>query len=218
MKKLFFITLFSFLSCMTIFSQEKYPGFLFDNFEDGKAIYKKNDRVTYNNLNYDTMTEKMLFMLSDGAILELYHPELFSYIEIGNHIFEYISNGMFYEKINIGDHYFYIRWKTRGISEGKDAAYGTKSSTGSIQNVSQIVSSGNIYQLRSTENFRLEADNSYYLKIKNKFKRFGSFKSLAKLFKEHENQINIFVNEKQLDFNDIEDIRKAVAYCFQITS
>lgn len=44
---------------------------------------------------------------------------------------------------------------------------------------------------------------------------FYALHSLAKLFKENENEIKKYLKEQNFDFKNIEDIKKAVGYCSQ---
>jgi len=192
----------------------QHAGFLLEKFERGRVIYKSGGQVTDGNFNYDTVTEKMLFMLSDSTIFELARPDIVSEVNILDRTFEHIKNGLFYEKVSIDGNNLYIRWKSRAISEGKDAGYGTKSSTGAIDNVSQISVGGMMYHMRDTEEYKMISNNTFYIKVNNKFKRFDSFNSLAKLFKENQEAIKVFVKEQNLNFNNVDNIKEAVRYSF----
>ncbi|MBK5722731.1 hypothetical protein JGH11_17805 [Dysgonomonas sp. Marseille-P4677] len=188
-------------------------GYLFDKFKDGKVIFK-NGQISNAPFNYNTLSEKLLFM-SDGEMLELANPNQVVLVNIDNRIFEHIKDGLFYERIKVGDGALYVRWKSLSISKGKKGAYGVTSSTSSIDNINQISSSGNVVKLKSDEEFRVTPRNQYFLKIANKFKEFNSADSLAKLFKGHEDEIKKYIKDAQLDFNKIEDLKKAIEFCGQ---
>jgi len=216
MKRDLIALLASILFVMTVNAQQKeYRSFLFDKFEKGKVIYIKGGQVTKGYFNYETITEKMLFMLQDSTIFEFARPDIITSVKIGNRTFDHIKNGLFYEKIKAGNGILYIRRRSRLIPEGKTGPYGTKPGTGAIDNISLITSMGSTYGLKSVENFNVEVSNSYYIKHKNKFRRFDSFVDLAKQFKNHEKEIRNFVKEQNLNFRNQEDIQKAIAYCFQ---
>jgi hypothetical protein len=218
MKKILAILLCCSLSTGFAMAQkEEYTGFLFDKFEKGKIVYKKGDKITESNFNYETIMEKMLFMLPDSTLLELAIPDIVDVIEIEGRTFEHMKDGMFYEKVEAGTGFLYIRWKSKVISEGKPGPYGTKPGTAHIENISQTTSMGSIYGLKLNEDFKVEPNNIYYLKADNKFKRFDSFDSLAKQFKKHKNEIKAYVKQENLSFKNTEDIEKAVAYAFQLT-
>lgn len=212
MKKKYNLFLFLILFPVVLSAQDLLrDGYLFDKFEDGKVILK-NGQTSKALFNYNTLSEKLLF-ISDGEILELADPDQVVLVNIDNRIFEHIKNNLFYERIKLGDDALYVRWKSSSISEGKKGAYGQTYSTSSIDNINQISSSGNVLKLKSSEEFKVVSKNLYYLKIANKFKEFKSPDSLSKLFKGHEDEIKMYIKEQQLDFNNIEDIKKAVTFC-----
>lgn len=213
MKRVLFILFSSFL-VLTVYAQSKeYRGFLLDKFENGKAVYKKDNQVTESLFNYETITEKMIFMLPDSTMLELARPDIISAVIIGSRVFEHVGYGIFYEKVNVGDDFLYIRWKTSVKSKGKSAGYGIVTGTGRVDDAIQYTTStSGVHELKSSEKFSVDADNGYYLKIKNKFKRFDSFDSLAKMFKGNDAEIKEYVKAENLSFKNIEDIKKAVAY------
>jgi len=206
--------LFSTVLCAQV---EEYKGFLLDKFQKGKVIYKKNQQATESNFNYETITEKMIFMLPDSSIFELARPDIVSVVRIGDRFFEHIRDGMFYEKVKTGDGFLYVRWKSRVISEGKPGPYGSKPGTGRIENVNQTTSLGGVYSLKMDESFKVEEINTYYIKQNNKFKRFDSFDSLAKQFKKYKDKIKTYVKDQNLSFKNVEDIEKAVSYAFSLS-
>lgn len=186
-------------------------GYLFDKFEDGKAILK-NGQISKALFNYNTISEK-LFFISDGKILELANPDQVVLVNMDGRVFEHIKNSLFYERIKIGDEALYVRWRSVSLSKGKKGAYGQTSTTSSIDNINQISSVGNVVKLKTDEEYNIVPRNLYYLKIGNKFKEFKSPDSLSKLFKGHEEEIKTYIKEQKLGFDNIEDVKKAVAFC-----
>jgi len=216
MKRCFIALICIFIASAASAQSEEYKGFLLDKFQKGKVIYKKNSQATESNFNYELIMEKMLFMMPDSTILELARPDIVSNVIIGSRVFEHVNNGIFYERVNVGDGSLYIRWKSRVISE-KEGPYGSKRGTARIDNVTQTTSMGSVYGLKTAEDIRVEASNIYYIKDKNKFKRFDSFDSLAKQFKKNEAEIKSYVKENNLSFKNVDDVKKAVEYSFKIS-
>jgi hypothetical protein len=216
MKKRLFILLV-FLPFLGLSAQQVFHSFLFDTFLDGKVIYVNGGERTAK-LNYDKVSERALFMLSDAdsTILELANTSEIVKLNIANRTFEHIKNGLFYEKTEAGQGSLYVRWKSTVVSKGKAGGYGTSSATGAIDNVNQTMSRGGLYNLKPSEEFALNSHNAYYLKINGKFRRFGSFKSLSKLFKNREKEIEAYVKMEKPDFDNPEDIKKIVEYCYKI--
>jgi hypothetical protein len=124
---------------------------------------------------------------------------------------------MFYEKVNAGhDAFFYIRWHSTLLSNGKAGGYGTRSSTSAIDNIGQINGNSGLYKLKVNEEYNATPHNSYFLKVRNSFKSFSSADTLAKLYKGHTEEIKEYAKAENIDFNNPEDVKKAVAYCATI--
>lgn len=210
------LTLFFLLSFLSLSAQQEYYKFLLDNFGKGKIVYT-NSGTREAILNYETVSENMLFMLQDSTIWELAEPEKIALIYIGDRVFEYVNKGIFYERIKIGNEFMYVRWKSSVISRGKEIGYGMVSATGAVDIADQAFGGGTLSELKSTEKFEAVSRNMYYLKIKNKFKSFNSFNALAKLFKKHETEIKRYVETENLNFNEVKDIEKTVNYAYKLT-
>jgi len=198
-------------------AQSEWKGiFLFEKFMPGKIVYKTGTEKSAL-LNYNKVDEKMYFILQDpdSTLLELTQTSYIAEISIANRNFEHIKEGQFYEKINIDNNTLYIRWKSSIVSEGKSVGYGIKSSTGAVDNAARAFGHLTTQKLQSTESFKTNSHNVYYLKILNEFKRFDSFKSLGKLLKKQGKSAETYVKSENLDFKSVEDIKKAVAYYSQ---
>jgi len=195
-------------------TKEKKNGFLFENFTQGTMVYKEG-ATSKSKFNYHVGLEKMLFLNNENKILQLANPSIVNHIKIGDRIFEHIKDGIFYEKISVNNLLLYIRWHSKMTSKGREGAYGTKSHTSSTGYLDRITDKGETFELNSNEEFEMESLNFFFLKINNKFQRFSSVDSLAKLFKNHKEEISKYLKEQNYNFKDIEDVKKAVQYCSQ---
>ena len=216
MKWLFIYAAFLFGICPFTSAQHSFPGFLFDKFEKGKIIYKTGNQATTGMFNYNTVDEKLLFVLQDTIILELERPDIVAELIILDRVFEHAGNGIFYEKIKTGDNFFYVRWLTKIIYDEKEGGYGTRPATGAIDKINQINSTGgSFYKFDTQSNYRLMTENIYYLKAEKGFKRFASFDVLAKQFKNCKDRLKLFVKDENLNFKQVNDVAKAVMYGFE---
>ncbi|WP_185155732.1 hypothetical protein [Dysgonomonas sp. 521] len=194
--------------------EENKNEYVFEEFRDGRLVFKKGNAVLAK-FNYDALDERMMFLSDDGTILELANPTEVSFVNIDGHIFEHIKGKTFYERINYDDLTLYIQWKYKAESKGKASGYGTTSKTSSISNISTISRDGKNFQLDIAENYSFKSNNYYYIKIKKNQKRFYSADSLAKLFKGHEDEIKKYIKDKNIDFNNIDNIKTVAEYCSQ---
>ena len=107
--------------------------------------------------------------------MEFEYPADVLQVTIDDRFFVNSQKGPFYEQIPAGNDFYYIQRQARLISEGKGAGYGGSSSTSAITNIGKVKGAGGNYvTLKLDEKFAVKMDSSYYLKIKNKFKRFSS--------------------------------------------
>lgn len=196
-----------------MWAQESNPRFLFDRFEKGVVIYSNGSPATESLFNYDTLTEKLLFMLPDSSMMELDMPGIISEVKIGDRLFEQVNRNAFYEKAEAGENILYIRWKSKLPVIKKEGPYGMISETGAIDNIDQIAFMGSLYDFNKKKDLPLISVNIYYLKVKNKFKRFDSFNGLAKIIKSQQEEIKTCIKEKSLDFNNREDVKRALEEC-----
>lgn len=207
---IFFLTLFS-VCCIAQNSESKI--YLFDTFQDG-IVYKSENKSSAK-LNYNLILEKLVASDTNGNVSELFNPSEITLVQIGDRSFENVKKGLLYEKIELDGGTLYIRWKTKALSKGRDSGYGT-SQTAATTNMSALIAKGSSYELNIKNDFNLIPSNSYFLKIDGKFKQFSSFSALAKLLKKDQNKMKEYEKEENLDFKNLEDIKKAVAYCFQL--
>ena len=216
MKK-YILILFALIPFLGLSAQQVFLSFFLDTFHNGEILYVNGGKRTAK-LNYDKVTERALFMLldADSTILELANTSEVVELNFAGRTLEHVKNGLFYERIKTGQGFLYVRWKSTVISKGKAGGYGIRSATGAIDNVGQTVSGGRLYDLKSDEEFTLNSHNTYYLKIDGKFKRFNSFKALTKLFKKREKEIKAYIEAEKPDFDNQEDIKKVVEYCYMI--
>jgi len=211
----FLMTLLLLPTCL--FAQEaESNGYLFPDFTNGFVLNKDGSRINAK-LNYYTIEQKMLFKDAEGKIMEFGVPESVEAVNINDRFFVNSGNGPFYEQIAVGDTYYYIQWSAKILSSGKGVGYGGYSNTTAVTNISGIGSSGDFTPLNADEKVMTFTECSYYLKIKNNFKKINSLKILVKLFKKQQVEIEKFVTVEKIDFTKASDIAKIAQFCYPFT-
>ena len=196
------------------FAQRDNYVYLFDDFLSGQAVTKQNS-VSRSKFNYDISTGKVHF-LENGEVMILSDPDGIASVTIGEHHFINIGNGRFYEKINLEKINLFIDWKGAQVSQGSNTGYGKSQTTSSVY-TDKYYSKTDVRSndLSITIDYMTLLNNNYYLKFENKYKRFNSLKSLAKLFNGHEKEIMEGLKNENLNFKEVPDVVKAVKYCSQ---
>jgi hypothetical protein len=203
-----------------LFAQEEIGnGMLFPQFEKGTVVFKNGTRTSAS-LNYSMTQQEMLFLNPDSTMMAIANPLEVIVVTIGEHRFLPVSvEGLFYEEIQAGTGSFFVQRKATPLSEGKASGYGGYSQTTAITSYGNIYDgSGNFVKLNPDEKFRLKIECIYYLKSGNSFKKFFSAKTLGKLFKGHEKDIEEFANKQSVNFSKIGDINRIVEYGYSLTN
>ncbi len=198
-----------------IFAQEELKnGLLFPEFTEGITIYSNGNRVKAL-LNYDTVEEQMIFKSPENdQILAIANSSDILGIVIDKRRFVPIQKDVFYEEIEAGKDYLYIQKKSKIISVGKGTAYNSTSGATAINTVSKTPGTGGDYARFSlNEKFEVKTDQYFYLKIKNQYKKFYSAKTLAKLVKGKESEIEQYASDHHIDFNKMDDVLKILKEC-----
>jgi hypothetical protein len=196
--------------------QEVGNGMLFPNFEKGMVNFK-NGTSSSATLNYNMMQEEMVFLSPDSMIMAVANPLEVAVVIIENRRFLPISaKGVFYEEIQAGKGSFFVQRKAAMLSQGKAAGYGGYSQTSSVDSYESFHSNGTYVKLNPDEKFTIKADSIFYLKFGDSYKRFFSAKTLGKLFKGHEAEVEEFAEKQSVNFSKTSDVARIVEYGYSL--
>jgi hypothetical protein len=206
------------LGCFNpLFAQDETGnGMLFPQFENGIVVFKNGTRSSAS-LNYNMMQEEMLFLNPDSTVMAIANPDNVIVVIIGERRFLPVSSkGVFYEEIQAGKGSFFVQRKATMFSEGKATGYGGYSQTSAVNSYSSYHGDGNIVKLKPDEKFRLKIESSYYLKSGNNYKKFFSAKTLGKLFKGRQSEIEEYAKQQSVDFTKPADVARVVEYGYSL--
>lgn len=206
-----------FLFSLSLSAQEKeedYTQFmLFPAFADGLVVLKDGTRGS-GLFNYSLLNEKIVFFDEDNNVITFADPSSVGVVIIGDRIFENVKKNTFYERIPIGDNYYYVYWKAKWISNGKDTSHhGARSqSFGAVNYKVADSGTGTSLRFKTNDGMDMIPVMDYYLKIKNNFKKFDSADSLAKLIGNHKDEIKEYAKQENIDFKNPDDINRIMQY------
>ena len=215
---LFCFYLIALCSFNALYAQEELgSGKLFSQFENG-TVFFKNGGQSSAKLNYDMVQQQMLFLDKDGTEMKISDPLTIIIVKIGERRFlPASSRGVFYEEIQAGEGSFFVQRVAFFLSAGKAAGYGGYSQTQASSSVGSLQPGGGTYEkLNSGDKFKQVTNFFYYLQSGSKYKKFYSAKTLGKLFKGHESEIEIFANKESINFRKMEDVARMVEYCYSL--
>ena len=185
----------------------QYPQFV-----DGQAVYENGDVVS-SKLNYNYLSNQIIFINPRGDTLELVNGGDFKMIVINVDTFYYF-NKQFIQLVSHYPTYNVLKRRTlQNIGSEKKGAYGTYSSSSAITNVSTMPENGNpTVHFLSDENITYDFKETFFLSGK-----YGKFypatkKGINELFGKYDKELKEFLNKNSIDFNKKEDLEKLTIF------
>lgn len=185
------------------------PVFIFENFLHAK-IHFKNWSVTVVPMNYDMANDKMYFK-RDGQLMELIQLELIDSVVWAKKLcFVQYETG-FLEKVKMEHGTAYIHWKVRNMNIGSRGALGSITQA----KVDQVFSAVN-KQNYNADIYKLRNSNDYYLMLDGSLKKATTKKQILKLFPGHEEDIERFIEEKDIKMQAAQSVLELLDYCLSL--
>jgi len=159
--------------------------FLFPEYHKGK-VYFKNHAVIDGVLNYETITQQMLFKQNDN-ILSLGLPETTDSIVISGFVFVHYQKKEFFRKVLLEKGAIYLQYKSKKFSSAHEVGFGGFSEVSNARSISNVTSlngglSFSPSQLTSREQFKSTTDSLFWIKKSNEFFPVNSIKQVRKVF------------------------------------
>lgn len=197
--------------------QSKQKRYMFEEFTNGKVLMK-NRGVVNTALNYDWIKQEINYMDGQEQMI-LTGLEMIDTVYIADRKFIPYGN-LFLEVVPVDDDNLYINWKVKMKNKGKEGPMGTtshavtsqKADISAMEKISSMTGQGG---LSRSDIYIYDAtfENAYYIRVDNKFKNFTSQKSFLKLFpKEKSENIQSYIKEQKIDFNNASDVVKLTNY------
>ena len=187
--------------------------FLFPEFTNGDVIYIGMPKGS-GKLNYNMLLGEMQFLEKD-RVLALAHVNKVAFVTIDNRKFYPFNDKEFAEELLSTDKWkLRVRRKGNAASHSKKGAYGGYSSTSSITSYSSIDSDHRQYELSVIENVLISLNCFYYLVGTNeKYILIRNQKTFTKQFPGYNVQIEAFVKEHNIRFDNENDLKTMLEFC-----
>ncbi len=185
--------------------------FFFDGFTGGSVVFKDGTRSS-GDLNYNLLSQKIQFR-QDDKVLDLSTPASeIDYVQIANLYFIPYQNEFLVaiERNNVA-----LLYSRSVFLEGeKIGAYNTENTTGAQDNMNALDleqggSFGMVYLLPQT---KIKITERFYLRKNNKTV-IATKKNYLKLYPEIKPQIEEFLSQHKVNFNNEADLRGLSKYC-----
>lgn len=181
---------------------QKESHYLFTGFQTA-TIYFHNGTNQQNSLNYNTLTEEMVFVEA-GKYLAIANMDAIDSIRIGDR--KFIPEGnVFYEWLNGGTYPLFEQHKSKLLSAGKATGFGTSQTT-AVDNIANVFSSGKVYELEIDKEYQVLADKVFWVWVNTQYRRINSLKDAEEIFPE--TGVKSIMKTYRLKFNNPDDIIK----------
>lgn len=193
--------------------------FKYDTFQTGKITYM-NGTYAQARFNYCYLFGEVMYIDPKGDTLLLANNGLINYIDIGK--VRYISdqtNGHLeiledYSNIKLAKREIY---KMRGSE--KKGAYQNQNEQGSVTNSATFTDiTGNVSTLPANNTILLKPTVFFYAIDSNRSFYKISRSSILKIFPRNKKEIEQYIHDQPINFNNEEDIRKIVKFSSQLKS
>lgn len=183
--------------------------YLFPEFTEG-SVLQKSGTVIKTQLNYNTLTQEMIFKQGD-QYLALDRIWEIDTVFLNNKKF-IPGNNMFYEADAKTPVALLIQYSSDIIPPGNETGFG-KSQTSAVTNVTDLKRSGRAYALSLPDEYSFRNKTTYFLKKGEEITIAGNLKDVKKVFAGKETLIDDYAKKNKVSFKKTDDVVKLIEFC-----
>jgi hypothetical protein len=191
---------------------ENLPQFLFPQFAKSVLKMKAGKDISLM-LNYNIVTEKMIFLQKD-QVFELLNPE--SVDTALTHSKRFIPVGkVFYEVLIDTPVALFVQHKGKIVDPGKPSAYGGTSQVSSSTYITKLVmnNGSGVFNMALPDDLEISAEQVFWIRLENEKYGFENERQYLKIFQGKESEIKKFIKTNDIKFANPADVIKLVNYC-----
>ena len=197
------------LICQTT-SDGSMPQYYFQDFTAAKVMMK-NGQVQTPNMNYNTVTEKMVF-IRDGKYYDIANPGMVDTVIIRDVKFVPVGDA-FYEVLIGTEPALLLQYKGEVLPAGKPVGYGGTSELSASTYLSSVDLSGGRYNLPLPSEYIVKIEPKYWIRKDDGLVSFINEKQFLGLFPEKSDQLRDFIKKNRIKIDRNEHVIKLVIYC-----
>jgi hypothetical protein len=185
------------------------PQYHFGSFSES-TIRMKNGQIQTQNMNYNTITGKMVFIKGE-KYYDLTNPEMVDTITIEGSKFVPVGKD-FYEVIRKGVYSYYVQNVGNLTQPGKPVGYGGTSQLSASNYVSTAKLDGMQWNLTLPSDFAVNLSEVYWIRKGSDWFDFVTEKQLLKLFPDKASQMKEFIKANKVKLDRKETMIKLIDY------
>jgi len=190
------------------FAQDKTNHYLNSGFKPSVVLFKSGV-IEEVGLNYHNITEEMVY-IQNGTFYALDRIDNIDTIFLDQN--KFIPHaGHFLEVLKKENVMLFVRHKNKLINAGSTTPFGSSQSN-AIDNITNIISTGKVYELDIAGNFKLVSDYGYYVKVGNDFHRITNNRDLIKLFPGSDRDMREYIRANKIKLNQADDLHRLLIF------
>jgi len=189
------------------------PQFLYPEFTKSK-VRMKNGQVQNITLNYNTVSEKMVFQ-KDEKLYDMSNPEMVDTVFLQDSRFVPVGK-VFYRIVIAAPVAFYAQYKGELQPPGTPAGYGGTSQVSNTKNMSSVQLSTGYYNLDLPADYTVKTNIIYWFSKDGKMLSFVTERQFLKLNPDKETEIKQFIKQNKIRFDRLPDMVKLAEYYNQL--
>lgn len=187
--------------------------YLFTEFSPG-IIKLKNGRTEKMLMNYNMVTEKMVYAQND-KLMDLTSISIVDTIVIQN--LKFVPIKQIFQEVVVNDTIsLFIQHKGKIIAAGKPSAYGGTSQTSSTKSYGGMSTTAGFYNFKLPPDLTVKTEPVYWIMINDTMYDFIDRKGFLKIFPEYAGGLKQFMKKNHIRIYDREDLIKLVNYCNEL--
>ncbi|MDR0231259.1 MAG: hypothetical protein LBI82_03985 [Dysgonamonadaceae bacterium] len=189
---------------------QNYSPYLFDDFKDAK-VYFVNEKQSDEKVNYHLLSKKIRFIdKKDEQIKEISDPKALDSIVIGKRVFIPNPDSEGWIEILSEKPVVQVQYFVKTKPKGKQAGFGgTSELTGTS---TYQYKDGGALLLKDPEMEEVGYYNHYWIIKDGKRKQFKSLAQFVKLYPKQKAQLNQYIQDNHVNFEDVKEIVKLCLY------
>ena len=193
-------------------AQKSNSPYLFTDFESAK-VYFANGQESDEKVNYYLLSNKIRFIdKTDKQIKEVSDPKIIKSIIVGKRVFIPNPNGEGWLEVLSDKPVVEVQYFVKAKPKGKEAGYGGTSELTDTKTYRELRDGGTISRLKEQEMEVSSYYNNYWITKDDKRKQFKSLTQFVKLYPKQKEQLNQYIQNNTINFEDVEAIVKLCLY------
>jgi len=192
------------------------PQFLFPEFSPC-TVKLKSGKSQDMIMNYNMVSGRMVFE-RNGSLFDLQTPELVDTVIFGKKRFIRAS-AVYYEVLLKAPITLFLHHKGELLHAGKPAAYGGTSQVSATTTVGGVSSGAAYYNLKIPSEYIVKTEKIFMLRnAASEMNSFTTARQFLKLFPEKETELQQFIKEKKIKFDNNDHVVELVRFCNTLVS